>query len=298
MKRIRHALLGALALTFAASPALLAQTSSQPMPAGPPKVLRIYREELKPGKTAIHARVEAGYVRAFARANAPNHYLAIQSMSGPSEAWFLEGSESFAEVAEKDKTVEKNAALVASLDQLDDQDGAFRSGQRGIIAVLRPDLSYRTETMNVVNDRYFWIDTVRIRMGFAADYVEAEKLGIEGHKKANITQESWATYEVVAGMPAGTFLVFSPMKSLADGDYDHGDVVQKAIGDDATKRRRELTRAAVIGVDSNIFSFSPGMSYLPAEWIAADPAFWAPKTTTAATKPAAKPPAKPAAGGN
>lgn len=286
--------LAVLAISLILGPVALAQSD---MPAGPPKMLRIYREEIKPGKATSHERVEAGYVRAFNRAKSPGHYLAVRSISGPSEAWFLEGCDSFAQMEAVNKSVEADATLSAALNQLEEQESTFRSGQRQIIAVLRPDLSYRQDTMAVPRDRYFSIETARVRIGFEADYVEAEKIGIEAHKKANVTQEAWAAYEVVAGMPSGTFLYFNSMPSLAAADFDHGEIIRANLGEDAMKKRRDLLRSSVITFETNIFAFSPTMSYVPADWAAMD-SFWAPKAATTSTKPAAKPAAKSTSGGN
>jgi len=72
-----------------------AQTSS-PAPGTPPKVITIFREEVKVGKGAAHEKFETNFVRASARAKWPTHYLAMTALSGPSEAWYLTGYDSFA----------------------------------------------------------------------------------------------------------------------------------------------------------------------------------------------------------
>ena len=43
------------------------------------------------------------------------------------------------------------------------------------------------------------------------------------------------------------------------------------------KKAEELEAACVESVRSNLFHFSPKMSYPPAAWVKEDPAFWAPK---------------------
>jgi hypothetical protein len=76
----------------------------------PAKVLQIIREEVKPGKAAAHEKVEAGWPRAFAKAKWPTHYLAIQSMSGPTEAWFLVGYPSLAAWEKENQNADKATA--------------------------------------------------------------------------------------------------------------------------------------------------------------------------------------------
>ncbi len=64
----------------------------------------------------------------------------------------------------------------------------------------------------------------------------------------------------------------------------NGDTFQAAIGEDGNKKLRELTNSAVLTSETNIFAFSPKMSYVSKEMIAADPDFWAPKPKVAAKK--------------
>ncbi|MGZ5381184.1 MAG: hypothetical protein ACXWFQ_04945, partial [Thermoanaerobaculia bacterium] len=91
MKRI--SLYSTLLVSLAAFPLRAAES---PGPSAPPKVLQIFREEVKVGKAPAHVKVEKGFVAAFARANWPTHYLAMTTVTGPSEAWFLTGYPSFA----------------------------------------------------------------------------------------------------------------------------------------------------------------------------------------------------------
>ena len=87
----------ALLLPLAAvlSPVLNAQT---PPEDGPPNVLVIHREYLKPGKGGrLHERSESAFVHAFAEAKSPYHYFALDSLSGPSRSLFLFGYDSFAD---------------------------------------------------------------------------------------------------------------------------------------------------------------------------------------------------------
>ncbi|MEO7136682.1 MAG: hypothetical protein ABI037_03100 [Gemmatimonadales bacterium] len=51
-------------------------------PEGRPKVLLIFREQVKPGKDSAHEKVEAGWPRAFAKAKWPTNYLAMTTMTG------------------------------------------------------------------------------------------------------------------------------------------------------------------------------------------------------------------------
>jgi hypothetical protein len=69
---------------------------------GPPKVLVIEREFVKPGKAgSLHEKSESQFVQAFTAAKWPTHYLAMASLSGRPRALFMLGYPSF-EAWEKD----------------------------------------------------------------------------------------------------------------------------------------------------------------------------------------------------
>ncbi|HET6899852.1 MAG TPA: hypothetical protein VFK70_15960, partial [Vicinamibacteria bacterium] len=77
---------------------LLALANSQaPSPAsaaGPPAILQVYREPLKPGAEAEYDRLESENARECARLRCPHPYLGLESLTGPKEVWWLNGYES------------------------------------------------------------------------------------------------------------------------------------------------------------------------------------------------------------
>lgn len=89
MRRTFLTVLAAFLVLSVAWPAMAQQGA-------PPNVIQIYREEVKPGKVAAHEKTEVGWPRAFAKANSPDHYIAMTSMTGPNEAWFINGYDSLA----------------------------------------------------------------------------------------------------------------------------------------------------------------------------------------------------------
>src|ERR1039458_10333350 len=96
MKKIAGAILALVVLLTAGISGI---AFGQDTPAGnmPPKVLVITREYTKPGKSGTqHEKAESAFVQAVTRAKWPTHYLAVESLSGPSRALFLTGYDSFA----------------------------------------------------------------------------------------------------------------------------------------------------------------------------------------------------------
>src|SRR4051812_22473508 len=95
----------AMCLTLVSVPAF-----TQDNQMGPPKVLSIYREEVKPGKDIAHTQHEIAWSQALKKANYQNSMLAITSVTGPSEAWYLTGYDSFAGFEKNSEMMESNAA--------------------------------------------------------------------------------------------------------------------------------------------------------------------------------------------
>lgn len=263
--------------------------AQQPEVKQPPKVVRIYREEIKPGRGAAHEKTEAGYVRAFNKYKFPVHYVAMTSMSGPNEAWFAEAHDSFEALAQADQQIEKSP-LKSELDMLDAQDGELRASNRTVLARYRPDLSYRPEQAHAMlpKSRYVQVETFRVRFGKGFDFEQLAKTAIAASEKSNSDMPNMV-YEVASGMPAGTYLIFAPMQSLrsVDGERERGKAWFDAMGDQRDQFIKTATET-IMAIERNFFQLSPKMSYVPEEFASADPSFWKPVMEPAQQKTNAK----------
>jgi len=255
----------------------------------PPKVLSIFREEIKAGRGAAHESLETGYVRASQKANWPVHYLAMTAEFGGSDAWFVTAYDSFAAMAKDRAESRKNAQLSAEFERLDAKDAEFRTGQRSIVCSLNEELTIGGN-FDISQMRYFAVNTVRVRPGHDQEYQEARKILIDALRKADSGAHN-ILYAVRAGMPSGTYLIFTPRKSLAEMDPNPAitRAVQDAMGEDNAKRRQKLLADSVISTETTIYGFSPRMSYVPKEWAKSGGDFWTPKPPPA-PKPVAKKP--------
>jgi hypothetical protein len=104
------------------------------------------------------------------------------------------------------------------------------------------------------------------------------------HEKANLS-DPYAVYHMVSGGSPGHYLILIPMKSLKEADDSsaiHGKAYQDAFGEEGRKKQQEFQAQGVESAESNIFVFSPKISYVSKEWVDADPDFWAPKPKAAA----------------
>jgi hypothetical protein len=68
----------------------------------------------------------------------------------------------------------------------------------------------------------------------------------------------------------------------------HGKAYQEALGEENRGRIRDLQGGAVQSSSSQVFAFSPKMSYVSKEFASGDPDYWTPKPAAAAKVPAMK----------
>jgi hypothetical protein len=283
MRRQTLPVFAALCVAFAAVPAAAQQ------PPLPPKVLQIYREEVKPGKGPAHEKWEAGWPEAFAKAKMTSHYLAMTSSTGPAEAWFVAGFDSWAAWEKAEKEVEGNATLSAETNALSVGDAEFISGWTSLVLTFREDLS-NAPNIDVSKMRYFRIVTFRVRPGHDADLANNARIVRDAYAKAKISLP-WAVYQVSAGMTGPAYMVWIPMRSLAEIDATHAasKAIQDAEGEEGQKALAKAAADGYLSVSQNIFAFSPKMSYPPAAWVASDPGYWAPMRAAAPPPTDSKP---------
>jgi hypothetical protein len=255
-----------------------------------PKVLQITREYTKPGKSGmVHEKTESAFVQAMARAKWPTHYLAMTSLSGKSCALFVTPYASF-EAWEKDNlATEKNTTLSAALDRAAMADGELLDSEDAGVFLFRDDLSLRPMA-DLSHMRYLEIFAYHVRPGHIREWTEATKMVKAAYEKA-VPDAHWGMYRQVYGGEGYTYLMLAALKTLAEVDRypQESAQFQAAMGEDGMKKLSELSAAAIESFSRQLFAFNPRMSYVPDEWIKADPEFWKPKPVAA---PAAKPAAE------
>jgi hypothetical protein len=258
----------------AVAPALYAQED------GPPNVLVIDREFLKPGKSGmLHNNTESAIVKAFGDAKEASHYFALDSMSGPSRTLFLFGYDSFADWEKEMKAIRGNKALSTRLDQAAQADGDLLTGYESAAAVLRPDLSLNKGSIN--GTRYFEMTVFIIKPGHEHDFEELAKTYIETFRKIN-PETHWDTFEIMYGNPmpgiAGgdIFLIVNTIKSLAETDKSikDSDKFAKELGSAGMQKVSELTAASVASANTQLFAINPRLSNPRPGWVKSEPDFW------------------------
>jgi hypothetical protein len=269
-------------LTLAGS--LVAQDS-------PPAYLRIFREEVKTGRGGPHAVLESAWAHAFEKAKVPGYNIAMTTVYGPSEAWWLEGHGSVAEIDEANKAIDAAPGLGDQIDRYAQADAANVSRTTSLLARHIPDLS-NGPSIDMSQMRVWEVLVFNVRPGHEDNFSEAAKLYKTTLGQAKIVAP-WATYAVMAGMPGPTYLVFIPHRTLAEIDpaTGTGAAIEKAFNEEAGKKLSSLAEG-YSSVEELIFSVSPQMSYLSPEFVARDPKFWGRKLPAAKARPLSSTPSQ------
>lgn len=272
---MKHRTYVALALSslFAASAALAAAQDANTTT--PPKVLVIQREYLKPGKAgAIHAKSEANFIKASNDAKWPTHYIAMDSMSGPTRALYVFGYDSFDAYGKDQEAQAKNADYAAAIDAAQLSDGELLEHYDAQAFTYHPEMSLHS-AVDLPHQRYWEFMSFHIKAGHDKDWADLVKLYLDGFAK---TDSHWATYESQYGENnGGVWVVINPMRSLAEVDkgMTNGAAFATALGPDGMKRVAELSAACIESVQTNLFVVNSKESYVEASWSTTAPEVYA-----------------------
>jgi len=272
MKKISPILLG-LSVAVAGSSMATAQQAST----SAPKVLQITREFVKAGKAGTpHDKSESAFVKAMAEAKEPTHYVATCSLSGKSRCLYFTGYPSFDAWQKDTQAIGKNKDLSAKLDEAMVADGELLDSVDQAVLTYDADMSYHAPGPTP-QARFMEITEFHVREGHSKDFADLAKMYIAACEKVG-TSAHWGMYHMEYGGPSGTYLLLSSDKSMAeiDSGFAEGKKIQAAMGEEGMKKFQELEVAAVVSVDSQLFSINPRQSYVSDDWIKADPDFWMP----------------------
>ena len=261
------AVLAAFALST--STALLAEG----LPKEQPKYLTIIREKVKAGRGSEHSKHEAGWPAAYEKAKSPDYYLALTSMTGPSEAWYLIPWSSYKAEADSMKRDEKNAVLSAELERLASRDAEFIESTCVVQAVARPELSIG-KFPDVSKARFFQISMFQLRPGKDEDFGKIAKAYSAARLRA-APNSSVRMYSVVSGMPTPCYIAISSMESYGDLDQMMEDSMATfAKASDEEKAEFKNFGDLVTSEETRRFRLDPVQSYVSKETRESDADFW------------------------
>jgi len=267
----QNILLGAIAV---ASVFGLSQSVGQDLPRTQPNFLTIYREQIKVGMAEAHAKHERGWPAAFAKAHSTNYYLAMSSLTGRKEVWYVVPWQSHAAEAETMKREHADPVLSAKLSKLDRDDAQYLNSLTITELRARPDLSVG-EFPDLAMTRFTQISVFRVRPGKAELFANSAKAYGAAAKRAN-PKAAFRIYEVIAGMPSPTFIAFSSVNDYGEFDQRMADgaAAWQGATDDEKAAIREFQNEGLIEGETNRYEIDPQMSYVAEATKARDPEFW------------------------
>jgi hypothetical protein len=255
---------------------------AQGMPTTQPGMVTIVREDVKPGRNAEHQRIEAGWPAAYEKAKSTFYYLAFESMTGPNEAWFVVPFASHAAQAESMKQESSDPVLAAELARLSRADGEVLNNIRVMQARARPDLSMG-KFPDLATQRYWEISWFRVRPGHEAEFDSAAK-AYGSAAKRSAPASNYRVYEIIAGVPGPTYLIFSSVSNYATFDQMAADGEKTFMGatPDEMGALQKYSLNAAVNFETERFRLNPVMSFVSKETRASDPSFWSPPKKAAA----------------
>lgn len=240
-----------------------------------PRYFVVSREYVKPGKDLPYNEIETDAARICARMGCPNAYLAINSITGPTQVWWLTPFESYTHLESMASGYAANPALLTELARIVERKADLITPPELSYAEYREDLSHASGP-DLPHAKYVSITTISVAPGHQEEFEQLRKIEKSAHERAGVA-DSHLVYQLVSGTSDQEFLVITPLVALSDLDRmrdRHGPKYQAAISASGRADMRRLTAAAVVKSATYLFTPKPAWSHLPKEWIAVDPQFW------------------------
>jgi hypothetical protein len=271
--KIRTILALTLPSLFVATGLVAAAQAAAPPP--PPNVLVIQREYLKPGKSgAIHVKSEANFVKASNDAKWPTHYIAMDSLSGPTRALYILAYDSFDAYGKDQEAQSKNPSYAAAIDAASLSDGELLTRYDSQAYAYHPEMSLHA-AVEVPHQRYWEITSFHIKPGHDKEWADLVKIYTDGFAK--FPEAHWAVFESKYGEDnGGVWISINPMRSLNEIDKGMADgkSFAAALGDAGMQHAGELAASCIQSVQTNLFVVNVKESYPDASWAQAAPELW------------------------
>lgn len=252
-------------VTFLLTQSALAQTAPQAAPQAQysiaaPKALVLVYQQFLPGKAGTRQNLEMEVARTFDRLSVPISWIELESLTGTSEALFIDPVSSFAEIEKVGSSLAQLYATQAGLAQSQQQIDDLIASSRTLTAMLRDDLSLNPATLNLAKARYLRIRVAHVRPEREHDFVNSV---VSHHPQNDGQTRAWAAYQVNAGMADLTFLFIEPMRSMDEVDRQWpGAAVELA------------PLEAAVSSETNFYAIHPEMSHVGKDFATAEPKFW------------------------
>ncbi len=252
----------------------------------PPKLLLLVHQQIRFGKESERAKLGVAIKRACDRVSVPNSWIDLESVTGTPETLSFDPFDSFEEIEKAGAAWGQVFTTHPDIARLQEEIKALVTSERAVIAVRRDDLGYRVNTINLALAQAMRVLEVRLHPGHENDFVEAFKALGAAHEKIN-SDTPWVVYQVNAGLPSPSFVVFVPLTALRQNDdlLARRNALQEAEGEEGAQRMQQIVREAYAFTESNVYIVSPEMSHVSKEFAAENPEFWLQGPASESAKP-------------
>lgn len=240
----------------------------------PPNFFAVSREFVKPGKDLLYNEIETDGARVCGRMKCPNSYLAISSITGPSQVWWLTPFDSYLDLERIASGYGSDPALLTELAHIVERKADIVTPPELLYAEYRKDLSH-DGGLDLRHARFLSITSFKIAPGRTEEFEQLQRLQKSAYERAGVEDGHWV-YQVFSGGSDYEFFVIRPLVALSDLERvrdSYSAKFQAAIGPSRADIHR-LTAAAILSSTTYLFTPNPAWSYLPKDWIATDPQFW------------------------
>lgn len=264
-------------LAFTPAPAALAQHEAG-QAQGPSKYLYLSNVELKPEQGGAYAKLEADEVAALRAANAPSHYLAMSPITGGTNVLYMHGFDSFAQMQKDHDDTAAMSKLQETLATDNAQEASLVAARHASIYSFEKDLSLNA-TVDLPKMRFMRILLFHVRSGHDQEFRHLVKVYIKSYQSA-LPEARWAMFQKMYGVGSdNTYILVTPFENLSyvDDMQASGKKFTEAVGEDLMQMLENGGSSSVESSESDLFAFSPKVSYAPDSWITASPDFWGSK---------------------
>ena len=233
----------------------------------PPPIVQIVR---KPGTAGAS-------MRPYSNAQAAVNVIGLRSITGLPETWLVEAHYSWASVEDLDQRLGALAPVRVTNDAADPLNDDVIAPARTMIALYRPNWSYRpAEAVRLLaKARYFQVSVFRIRPGTEGEFGDLVRLRRATADAVNLDRPD-LVFQVMSGAPAGTFLFLSPIETLRSMDDGRNPVPVYAEGLAAARQKegKQIAADTEISREHLMFRVEPRISYVADDFAAGDKDFW------------------------
>jgi hypothetical protein len=222
----------------------------------PAAIINVYREQVKPGVISKYMQIEEAAARFCAQAHCPNPYVAITSITGPTEVWWINGVDSVETYEKVRHDYAANQEITQELDRVASSKAELAFPGTTLLARFREDLSFSSDT-TIAYARYISISVVQVRPGQVAAF-EKVRLSLKAARQ-RAGRAVWV-YQVASGTEDGTFLLMTPGRNMQE--IHAFDTSDDRIPD------------SVLTSETRLYVVSPSLSMPAQSWLEADPDFW------------------------